>query len=76
MKSCPAKNCPEKIPEGIIFCLRHWSMLPPDLKKKLIKTFPLAAVVLQEQPGKNHTAYLRQAVGCLELKEKARVVST
>lgn len=70
-KNCPAANCPEKIPEGIIFCSRHWAMLPPDLKKKLLKTFPLAAAVLREQPGRNYTEYLRQAAGFLELKEKA-----
>lgn len=72
MKNCPALHCPEKIPEGIIFCPRHWAMLPPDLKKKLIKHFPLASIMimLREQPGKNYTEYLRQAVGVLGLKER------
>ena len=70
MKNCPASDCPEKIPDGIIFCPAHWSRLPPDLKKKLLKHFPLAAIVLQEQPGKNYTEYLRQAVGSLEVLEK------
>jgi hypothetical protein len=72
MKNCPAVGCREKIPEGIVFCAHHWSRLPPDLKKKLLKTFPLGAIVLQQKPGQDYTEYLRQAVGCLEVMEKRR----
>lgn len=68
MKPCPAKNCPEKIQEGLIFCVAHWQRLPTDLKKKLLKHYPLGAVVLQQEIPTGYQAILRQCVGFLELK--------
>lgn len=70
MKNCPMTKCPNQIPDGIIFCPAHWDRLPPDLKRKLLKHFLPAAIVLQQKPGRDYAEYLRQAIGCLEMMEK------
>lgn len=56
---CAATNCGREIPPTVLFCQRHWWMVPPDLKRKLLKPKNTAA---------RETA-LKQAVGVIEFKE-------
>lgn len=74
MKNCPAPNCSEQIPDGLIFCDPHWSKLPPDLKTQLIYFHPDVAARRAQKHISESQSYerlMRNALGVLELKAKS-----
>lgn len=74
MKPCPAPNCSEQIPDGLIFCGHHWGCLPSDLKASLIYYHPDVAIRRAKKNTSESTSYerlLRNAIGVITLKDKS-----
>lgn len=74
MKNCPAQNCSEQIPDGLIFCGSCWWKLPQDLKSSLMYYHPDVAARRAKKHTSESQSYerlMRNALGVLELKSKS-----
>jgi len=37
--TCHARGCEKEIPERLLMCLRHWNLVPVDLKLAVWRTY-------------------------------------
>lgn len=36
---CPARGCPAQIPQTMLFCRRHWFVVPKDMRDEIWRLY-------------------------------------
>lgn len=67
---CHAKGCKKPIPPKLLFCLRHWRMVPADLQKAVWATYRKGQEI-DKKPSQEYLEIARAAIDAVATKEGA-----
>ena len=67
---CHARDCDKEIPPKLLFCLRHWRMLPTRLQIRVRATYRPGQEI-DKRPSEAYLVAQREAVEYVAIREMA-----